>query len=449
MKKNLVIIGGGGAGLFTGATTLQLSKEYDVYMISDEDLYCRCSSPYILANKADLKDAIMPDSMITNFGIKLLKGTAKEVDYKKRVVKYGSAIGTANIQFDKLVFATGARPFIPEISGNSLKNVFSVRNSDDIKKIQAQLKKAKTATVIGGGVIGVEIASVLKERGLDTTMIIVEDRVFERIADEEFANMVTEHLINNKINVVTNSQIKRISGETSVEGVIFEKTGKFHTIKSDLVIYATGVKPNIEMAQTIGVKTNNFGIIVDDTMKTNVKDVYAVGDCAVAKSCVTKVCAPSQLATNSVIQGKLLGKVISGMKVKYTGHTSATILQFLDLEFGGAGLNENMCKCSGIDYYVGISHSTDIYQDLKGAHQVLVKLIFSKKTNRVIGVEAFGKNLVWIVNLISFAIQQNTSIQDLMNLDYASHPSVTPWPFMDPIVDACEHAMQELSLQKK
>lgn len=443
-KKNLVIIGGGGAGLFTGATILQLSKEYDVYMISDENLYCRCSSPYILANKADLKDAIMPDSMITNFGIKLLKGVAKEVDYKKKIVKYGSDVGTANIKFDKLVFATGARPFVPQISGNELKNVFSVRTSEDIKKIYTQLKKVKSATVIGGGVIGVEIASVLKERGINTTMLIVEDRVFERIADVEFANIVTEHLINNKLNVVTNSQIKRVTGESKVEGVIFEKEGKFHTIKSDLVIYATGVRANKQMAESIGVKTNNFGILVDDTMKTNLKDVYAVGDCAVTKAFVTKKNTPSQLATNSVIQGKLLGKVLAGMKVKYTGHTSATILQFLGLEFGSAGVNENMCKELGIDYYIGISHSTDIYQDLKGAHKVIVKLLFSKKTNQVIGVEGFGKNLVWIVNLVSFAIQQKTSIQDLINLDYASHPSVTPWPFMDPIVDASEHAMQEI-----
>lgn len=444
-KKNLVIIGGGGGALFTGAATLQMTKEYDVYMISDEELYCRCSSTYVLNQRADAKDTIMPDSMITNFGIKLIKGRAINVDYKTRNVKYSNTTGSANIKFDKLVFATGATPFIPKIQGTDLKNVFKVRTGDDIKGIDTAIKKAKSATVIGGGVIGVEVAAALRERKLKVNLVIVEDKVFQRIADDEFATLVTGHLEENKVNLIKDATIRRVVGDKKVESIIYDKDDKFHTLKTDIVIFATGVRANVELAKSINIKTNNFGILVDDFMKTNLKDVYAVGDCAVAKSCVSKKQEPSQLATNSVIQGKLLGKNLAGMKTRYTGHTSATILQFLGDEFGAAGYNEKQCIREGIEYYTGLSHSTDIYQDLKGAHEVIVKLIFCKKTNTVIGVQGYGRNLVWIVNLISFAIQQNTKISDLINLDYASHPSVSPWPFMDPIVDACEHAMMNRS----
>ena len=442
MKKNIIIIGGGGAALFSGATVLQMSKKYNVYMISDEELYCRCSSPYILNKRAELKNTIMPDEMITKFGIKLIKGKAININYEKKIVKFESEKEIKNIKFEKLIFATGAKPFIPEIPGNKLKNVFKIRTANDIKNIEQSIKKCKSVTIIGGGVIGVEIASALRQRKLKINMLIIEDKVFQRISDEEYSTLVNNHLKNNKINIINNAKINRIVGENKCESIIYDKDEKYHTLKTDIVIFATGVRANLELAKSINIKTNNFGIIVDDYMKTNLKNVYAVGDCCVAKSFISKKNEPSQLATNSVIQGKILGKNLAGIKTKYTGHTSATVLEFLNSEFGCAGYNEKQCKKAGIKYYTGISHSTDIYQDLKNARNIQVKLIFNKKTNKIIGVQSYGKNLIWIVNLISFAIIQNTSINDLINLDYASHPSVSPWPFMDPIVDACEHAMK-------
>lgn len=444
-KKNLVIIGGGGGGLFCSATVKQLSKEYEVFMISDEDLYCRCSSPYILTKRADLKDAIMPDSMITQFGIKLLKGTAKEIDKKNKTVRYGNEKGTAKISYDKLVFGTGARAFIPPIKGTELKNVFSVRTSEDIKKIQIQMSKAKNALVVGGGVIGVEMAAALRENNIKTSLMMLEETPFERIADKEFRELIEENLKDNKIEILRNSIIKRIVGKNKVEEVIYSKHDKFHTHKADMIIFAAGVRANKELADEIGLKTTNQGILVNDYMQTSDKNIYAVGDVALTRNFVTGEFMPSQLATNAVIQGKVAGKNIAGMKTKYPGHTSAMMVQFLGDEYGSAGVSEEYCKLKSIPHYIAMSHTTDIYQDLKGAHQVLVKLIFHAKTNRIIGVQAYGRNLVWVVNLISYAIMQKSTINDLMNLDYASHPSVSPWPFMDPVVDACDSAMINMS----
>lgn len=443
-KKNLVIIGGAGAGLFTGASVKQLSKEHEVYMISNEDLFCRCSTPYVLTQKADFKDTIMPDQMITNFGINLLKGTAQEINEKEKYVRYGNRVGASKIKYDVLVFATGARAFMPTVQGNNLNNVFTMRTPDDLKAIQKQLKSAKNTVVIGGGVIGVEMAAALKENKVKTNLMIIEEKPFERLVDSEFADLVEKNLVKNKINIINKAMIKRISGEKKVESIIYEKDNKFHTLKADLIIFATGVRANKELAESIGVKTENTGILVDDYMRTSKRGIYAVGDVAIAKNHVTGKKTPSQLATNAVIQGKIAGKNIAGMKTKYTGHTSAMMFQFLGEEMGSCGITENMVKTIGIDYYTGYSHSTDIYKDLKGSHNVLVKLIFNKKNNRIIGCQAYGKNLVWIVNLISFAIQKNSTVFDLMDLDYASHPSVSPWPFMDPIVDACEHAVASM-----
>ncbi len=444
VKKKLVIVGGGGAGLFCGATVLQMSKEFDVYMISDEDLYCRCTSPYVLNNKANLKDAIMPDTMITQFGIKLLKGYVQGINHDLKIVRYGDSRGTAKVNYDVLMFATGARPAVPPIPGVDLKNVFSVRTSDDIGKINSLLSKVKSAVVVGGGVIGVEMAAALRERNVKTKMIIIEDKPFEVLADEEFTVAVEKNLSENGIEIINKAILRHIGGDSRVESVSYEKDGKSHVLKADLVILATGVKANKELAASIGVRCVKEGIIVDNRMMTNINNVYAAGDVVLSTNYVTKTKTLSQLATNAVIQGKIAGKNIAGYVSKYKGHTSAMMVQFLGEEFGCCGVSEKWCKETGVAYYTGVSHSTDIYRDLKGSHNVLVKLIFNAKNNRVIGVQAYGRNLVWIVNLISYAVMNNSTVFDLMELDYASHPSVSPWPFMDPIVDASEHALQNM-----
>ncbi len=444
-KKNLVIIGGGGGGLFSGAVVKELNNDFNVYLISDEDLFCRCSTPYVLTKKANYKDTIMPDEMITNYGINLIKGRAINVNNKLKFVDYLVNGESDRINYDVLVFASGARAFMPPIKGNELKNVFTIRTTEDLKKLNLIISKIKNATVIGGGVIGVEMAAALKERGIKTNLMIIEEKPFPRIADEEFRELINSTIKENKVNIINQSSIKRIVGKNKVEEIIYEKDGVYHTSKCDLLIFATGVRANKELAEDIGIKTNRFGIIVDDYMRTNLKNIYAVGDVAIARNAVTNEKSPSQLATNAVIQGKIAGKNIAGIKTKYPGHTSAMVLQFFGEEFGSAGLNEEFCKLNKIEYFIGNSHSTDIYKDLKGAHNVFVKLIFRKKDMKIIGVQAFGRNVVWIVNLISFAIQQKNKLEDLMNLDYASHPSVSPWPFMDPIVDACEDAIKKLN----
>lgn len=438
--KNLVIIGAGGAGLFCGATVKQLSKDFNVHLISNEDLFCRCSGPYVLKKDANFKDTIMPDSMITQFGINLVKGNVEQIDEKNQVVYCNDNF----IKYDTLVFATGSRAFVPDLKGSNLKGVFSVRTSEDIKNIDSLISKSKHAIVIGGGVIGVEISSAIKQRGLDVNLMIIEQLPFERLADQEFCSLIDENLTKNKIDILKGSAIKRITGDKKVEGIIYEQNGKFHTKKADLIIFATGVRANKELAQNIGIKTNNFGIIVDDHMRTNKKNIYAIGDVAVATNYVTKEKTPSQLATNAVIQGKVAGKNIVGMKTKYPGHTSAMAVEFLGREFASCGVNENTCQKQSIEYYTGNAQSTDIYKDMKFAVPTHVKLIFNKKNNHIIGMQGYGKNLVWVVNLISYAILNNSTVFDLMNLDYASHPSLSPWPFMDPIVMASEDAMMKI-----
>ncbi|MCA9496350.1 MAG: FAD-dependent oxidoreductase [Nanoarchaeota archaeon] len=440
-KNNLIIIGGGGAGLFCGATVLQLSKQFNVYLISDDDLYCRCSSPYVLTKKADLKDVIMPDSMITQFGIKLLKGSAKSINLKEHLVYYGDINGTTKIHFDYLMFATGSRAFVPPIPGVNLENVYSVRSSKDVKNINSKVKNSKKAVVIGGGVAGVEMASALVQRGLKVDLMIMEDKPFENMADLDFRELIEENLKNNKVNIINNVVVNELSGIGKVKEVIYRKGHSISKLKTDMVILATGVRANKELAENIGVQTVMEGIIVNDYMGTNIRNVFAAGDVVLSTNYVSKTKTLSQLATNAVIQGKVAGKNIAGFKTKYRGHTSAMMFSFFGDEFGSCGVTEEWCKKREVKYYVGESHSSDVYQDLKGDHKVYVKLIFNFNTDKIIGVQAYGKNIVWIVNLISYAIMQNSTVFDLADFDYASHPSVRPWPFVDPIVDACEHAL--------
>ena len=229
-KKNLVIIGGGGAGLFCGATVKQLSKNYEVYMISNEELFCRCSSPYVITKKAEMNDTIMPEQMITQFGIILLKGEVNEINAKTKIISYAD---NKTIKYDSLMFATGARPFLPKIEGIGLENVHSVRTPQDIKNINTKTSKIKKAVVIGGGVIGVEMAAALKERKVDVTMLIMETKPFANIADEEFSDAILENLTKNGVNVISNSVMTKINGNSKAEEVEYSIYNKNYSIKTD------------------------------------------------------------------------------------------------------------------------------------------------------------------------------------------------------------------------
>ncbi|HBP01028.1 MAG: FAD-dependent pyridine nucleotide-disulfide oxidoreductase [Candidatus Moranbacteria bacterium GW2011_GWE1_49_15] len=445
--KKIISIGCGGAGMFSAIVATQLKKgEFEAIVLSDEkDIYCRCTTPYIVTGEAQLCDAIQPESMIESYGPKIVHEKAIGINTKRKHVL--TKEGRIH-KYDYLVIATGASPFIPQIKGMDSKNVFTVRNSHDMECIQARLGKAKSAVVVGAGVIGMEMAGALKAKGLEVSLVEYAPGISSGITDKEFAKKIISHLEGNGIKMRFRSKVVEINdAPRKKKEIIIKKGRQSEKIVADLVIVAAGVRPNLEVISGTKIKANQFGILVDEKMRTNIKDVYACGDCCVPLSAVTGKNEPSSLASSAIQQSKIVGYQMAGFPIKYAGSTGAFAFQTLGREYAAAGLNEDEARRKFRWVVVGRAQTTDVYKDLERNKPLDVKLIFAGPKMRLVGYEGFGNGVIASAEVASFAIGLRLNILKVLKFNYIAHPSLTPWPFMNPIIMATEDAMG--SLMKK
>ena len=443
--KKLLAIGCGGAGMFSLVVASQLRKgKFETIVLSDEpDIYCRCTSTYILSGEAEIDDAIQPESMVSDYGVKIIHEKAVKIDTAKREVLTDQ--GTV-FAYDELVIATGARPVRPPIPGIDLPGIYTVRTSDDARRMQETARTAESVVVIGAGVIGMEVAGALRVGQMKhITLVESATSIPRAIADPEFADRLVSLLKGNDIDVRFESRVVEIKlGADGKKEVVIERAGATESLVADMVIVATGVRPNSEIAEEAGIEVSPQGIVVDDRMRTSSAHVYACGDCAAPHSAVTGERVASTLASLAIQQSKIVGFQIAGFPIRYGGSTGAFALRILGREYASVGLTEELAREKFRWVAVGRAESTDVYNDLKSKQPLWVKLIFAGPRMRLVGYEAYGNGVIASAEVASFAIGQKTSILGMLRFNYISHPSLTPWPFMNPIIMATEDAMNHL-----
>lgn len=442
--KKIVAIGCGGAGMFSGIVASQLKKgKFQAIALSDEDdIYCRCTTPYIFTNEAELADAIQPDSMAGDYGVKVVHEKAIEINTRKKqvITKQGNIF-----DYDYLVIATGAQPVVPTIEGIDGKNIYTLRTSRDAKGVFDCLNNAKSAVVIGAGVIGIETAAALAEYGLKVELIEREEGITKHIADEEFATKIVKHLKEIGVGMLFGAELQSITDdEIGIKKIIIKKQTQIKEIKADLVIIAAGIKPNVEILNGSGIEYSSKGVVVDNKMRTNIKNVYACGDCCVPQSAVTGNPQPSPLASSAIQQSKIVGFQIAGYPIKYNGSTGAFAFQFAGKEYAAVGLTESEARKCFRWVVTGKAETTSVYKDLKCCEELEVKLIFAGPSMRLVGYEAFGKGVIASAETASFIIGLRLNILKLLKFNYIAHPSLTPWPFMNPLIMASEDALNKV-----
>ncbi|KKT89609.1 MAG: FAD-dependent pyridine nucleotide-disulfide oxidoreductase [Parcubacteria group bacterium GW2011_GWC1_45_14] len=433
--------------MFSAIVATQLRKgEFEAIVLSDEkDIYCRCTTPYIVTGEAQLCDAIQPESMIESYGPKIVHEKAISINTKKKHVltKEGHIF-----DYDYLVIATGASPFVPQIKGIDSEKVYTVRNSSDMECIQGCLGKSKSAVVVGAGVIGIEMAGALRARGLDVSLVEYASSLSSGIADKEFSKKIISHLEENGIRTMFRSKVVEINDASRKRKEIVIKKGRNQEkLVADFVVVAAGIRPNLDVIEGTKIKANQFGILVDGKMQTNAKDVYACGDCAVPISAVTGKNEPSSLASSAIQQSKIVGYQMASFPIKYAGSTGAFAFQTLGKEYAAAGLTEEEARKKFRWVVVGRAATTDVYKDLERNKPLDVKLIFAGPKMRLVGYEGFGNGVIASAEVASFAIGLRLNILKVLKFNYIAHPSLTPWPFMNPIIMATEDAVG--SIMKK
>jgi NAD(P)H-nitrite reductase large subunit len=242
------------------------------------------------------------------------------------------------VNFEKLLIATGGKPFVPKIEGAEKDGVFTFTTLSDAEHLVAKVENAKSAVVIGGGLIGVSVTEALVKRGLKVTMVELKDKILSLILDPTASEMVENVISKAGVTIVTGQSVQRVKGkpddDKAVGGAVLTNGEQ---VECDLVIIAIGVIPRMELVSGTDVKTNR-GILVDRLMRTNVSDVYASGDVAEAYDFVLGENRLLPLWPLAQLEGKVAGYNMAGKKADYPGGTAMSALKYFGIPIISVGI---------------------------------------------------------------------------------------------------------------
>ncbi len=431
----IVIIGAVAAGTSAAAKARRNSEEAEI-VIYDKDSYISysgCGMPYYLGGEIENADELYPrdpEFFKSKYNVDIY--TLHEVlsinpNEKTIQVKNLKTDEVFTDGYDRLVIATGATASMPPIKGINAENVFVLRNIGDMHRIKAYIdsKTPKTVAIIGSGFIGLEVCENLKKIGIDVFLIEKLPQVTPGL-DNDMALYVKEHIIKNGVSVLTGLTVSEIT-----EHSIILENGKI--IEVDMVLVSTGVRPNTALAKQAGIELGTFGAIkVDNRMKTNVKDIYACGDCIEHYHVITGKPVYRPLGSTANKTGRIAGDCITGGELTFRGILGTGIFKVFDMTVGQTGLTER--EAIELGYDVQVCHNIKPNKpSYMGGKDMVIKGVADKSTGMLLGVQIIGyegvdKRLDVFVTAISF----KAKVEDLFHLDLAYAPpfSTTKDPVM-------------------
>jgi len=389
-----VIVGASAAGIGAVEAIREVDPAGTITVISEE-LCPQYSRPMIsdfISGKATLeKMKCRDDHFWKKNEVQALTGrTAVRLNLADRYVELD---GGDRVNFEKLLLATGGKPFIPKIEGADKEGVFTFTTFSDAERLATKIENAKKAVVVGAGLIGVSVAEALTKRGLEVTMVEFKDKILSLILDPAASEIVETVIRKAGVAIVTSQTVQRISGKPEDDSVV---GGAVLTngdqVPCDLVIIAIGVVPRMELVAGTDVKTNR-GIIVDKFMRTSVPDVYASGDVIEAYDFVLNESRLLPLWPLAQLEGKVAGYNMAGKKTDYPGGTSMSALKYFGIPIISVGIANP--KEDGT-YEILVKHDPEknLYKKLVLKDNVIVGMIFVNDIERAGIIFHLMKNCV-------------------------------------------------------
>ncbi|MDR0318512.1 MAG: FAD-dependent oxidoreductase [Nitrososphaerota archaeon] len=447
MSCRIVIIGANASGIEVASAVRKRDRTAEITLITKEKTagYSRCGLPFVISGAIPLfKELIVyPSAYFQMLKLNLRTQTiASMINTKEKTVTVQTSEGVNEvIAYDNLVIATGAEPVIPPIMGMEKPGILSLRSIEDGERIETCIKAgAKSAIIMGAGLIGLELGVALIERGLRVTVVEMLSQILPQMLDKAMAEHVQSHLEQRGMSILLNKAVEEVLGEDKVSAI---RTCE-EKIVADMVINAFGVRANTKLALDSGVPLGETGAIrVNTYMETEVKDVYAVGDCAETTHAITHRPICPRLGTVAVRQGKVAGANIGGASNQFAGVLVSTITRLFDIEAGATGIGEAEAVKNGIDVVVGVVNSKTKADYYPSAKPIKVKLIVEKMSERIIGAQIVGgEEVTQRINALSFAIQKQMTVRELARADTAyAPPMCETW---EPIVLAAESVLMKL-----
>lgn len=447
LRTDVLVIGGSAAGLVAAMTSKSKHPEKSVTMIRmEEQVMIPCGIPYIFGTLKATNGNVLPDAGLKNLGVDIVIDKVISINTDEKHVE--TAKGT-KYYYEKLVVATGSTPFVPTwLVGSDLENVFTIpKNKQYLDIIMSKLSGFKNIATIGAGFIGVEVSDELKKADKNVSLIEIQSHILGEAFDKAAATEAEEILTSRGVNVFTGVGVKEILGNEKVESI---KLSNGESMEVDAVILSVGYRPNVDLAKKAEIKINENGFIqVDEYMRTSVKDVFAVGDCAGKKDFATGKLTNIMLASTACAEARVAGMNLYKLSTlrSFKGTIGIYSTNIGDTSFGVAGLTERKAEQEGFEVVVGSFTGMDRHPGvLNNGHKQTVKLVVSKDSGLILGGEVVGGNSVGeLINIIGFIIQSGMNVTELLVSQIGTQPMLTASPAAYPLIKAAEMVWKQLA----
>ena len=420
-----IIIGGVAGGASAAARLRRLDETAEIVILERGEFvsFANCGLPYYIGGAITDRENLTlqtPESFRARFRIDVrVCNEAVKIDPEAKTVtvKNLRTGETYEETYDSLILSPGAEPIKPNIAGIDSKMVFTLRNIPDTLKIKNYMDTAKprSAVVVGGGYIGVEMAENLAEAGLDVSIVELADHLIAPL-DLDMAVDVHRYIKKKGIRLYLQNGVTAIRDHA----VVLQRG----EIPADMVILSVGVRPETALAKTCGIQVNPRGsIVVDSHMKTNLPDIYAVGDAVEVKDFVTGNPAFVPLAGPANKQGRVAADNIAGYGSAYTGTQGSSVLKLFDMTVATTGLSEKSAKSAGIAYDKTYTYSGSHASYYPGASNMSIKVLWDKATHKLLGAQIVGFDGVdKRMDVLATAIRFGAKVTDLTNLELCYAP---------------------------
>ncbi|WP_133016090.1 CoA-disulfide reductase [Clostridium cuniculi] len=425
----VIIIGGVAAGMSAAAKFKRLSPKDDVVVYEKGDIvsFGACGLPYYVGGFfEDSREMIArTPEQFRESGVEIhTKHEVTDVDFSSKKIKVKNLTTDEILEesYDKLMIASGARAIIPPIKNIDLENVVTLKSMDDGNKLRELMAndEYKKVAIIGAGFIGLEAVEAAKHRGKEVTVIQLQDRVLQEVFDKDITDLLEEELRESGVNLLLSETVVELIGDGKVSKV---KTDK-REIDADIVILATGVKPNTDFLKADEIRMlRNGAIVVDSYGRTSVEDVYSAGDCATINNLITGKEAYVPLATGANKLGRIVGENLAGQNNSFQGSMASSCIKVMNMEAARTGLSEKEVKELGFDYktkFITDMNQTSYYP---GRERIYVKLIYDAHTKVILGGQVAGyKDAVQRCNVLAACIYAKMTTDQLGMLDLCYSP---------------------------
>jgi len=457
-NSDIVIIGCGAGG----GTAAQFARKTDrkssitVFEKGKYPQYSKCGLPYTISGTIPkMNDLIeFSEEWFKNANINLSLGTTVEkINVDNRIVfaKKGNVV--IEKSFGSLIICSGAKPSYPPIrnleqDGRLVNGVHVVRTIDDAETISSHIKRGGNTTIVGAGLIGLEMADSLHRKGMNVTVVEALPQILLNTLDEDMSKIV-HAAVSEKVVILTNhlaSKIETKNGKISQVFIKNAETGEEQSINTNLLILATGTKPEISLAKNTGCKIGKTGgIIVDEKSETSVKNIYAAGDCTEYLDFVTKKPIPIGLGSIAVRQAIAAGINAAGGDYKLPeGVLQTRTSEFFGLEIAAVGPATDLLE--GMSVVSGKFNGSSLPDYFPGGKPISLKVTVDEKTGRILSAQAVGDNAAQRINTFACAVLGGIVVETFRKLETAYAPPIAPT--LDVVTLVCDIVSKKLNRKR-